>query len=123
MLLYLDESLVAQIFTVLRRLACRGSWIGLDVTSVDTLASPLMRPFLNKLKHLGCAPWQFGSNDPEAFLAAHGWDANAVVFGAPEASYGRWPYPYVPRGTPAMARAFLTQGWRNGREGVWRESR
>ena len=116
-LLYLDESVVTQIFTVLRRLACRGSWIGLDVTSVDTLASPMMTPFLNKLKHLGCAPWQFGINDPETFLAAHGWEATAVVFGAPEASYGRWPYQYVPRGTPSIARAFLTQGWRSGNGG------
>jgi methyltransferase (TIGR00027 family) len=121
--LYLDESAVEQIFTALRGLASAGSWIGLDVISADTLGSAMMTPYLNKLNQLGRAPWRFGLNDPETLLAAHGWEATALVFGAPEASYGRWPYPYVPRGTPTIHRAFLIQGWMGGKEGVWRGSR
>ena len=104
----------------MRGLACAGSWIGFDVTSAGLLASAMMAPYLNKLKQLGRAPWRFGINDPEAFLAAHGWDATAVVFGAPEASYGRWLCPYALR---SIARAFLAQGWMRGEEGVCRDSR
>jgi methyltransferase (TIGR00027 family) len=108
-LVYLDPATVERFFRDLRKIACAGSWLGAGFVSADTIASPFMKPFLEKLTVLGYPEWRFGVRDPEAFLAAHGWDAECVVAGDPEVSYGRWRYGYIPRTVPdrAIPRAYF----------------
>jgi hypothetical protein len=95
----------------LRELASSGSWLGMPLVGLDTIDSPFMRPLLEKYAQLGWPRWRFGVRDPEVFLAGHGWDASCVVAGAPEVSYGRWRYGYLPRTEPdrAVPRLYLAQ--------------
>jgi hypothetical protein len=51
--------------------------------------------------------WRFGTDDPEALLAGHGWQAEATQPGEEAASYGRWPYPVVPRGQREYPHSYL----------------
>jgi methyltransferase (TIGR00027 family) len=95
-----DAAAVERVFRELREIACAGSWLGVDFFSRDTIESPFMQPLFEKFAALGYSPSRFGVQNPEAFLAAHGWDARCVVLGAPEASYGRWRYGYTPRTVP-----------------------
>jgi hypothetical protein len=46
-------------------------------------------------------------DDPEAELAARGWQTTVTQPGDAEANYGRWPYPAIPRTMPAMPRHWL----------------
>jgi methyltransferase (TIGR00027 family) len=107
----LDPAAVARLFRELRQIACAGSWLGALLVGRDTIDSPFMKPFFEKRAELGWPPWRFGVRDPEAFLAEHGWEAECVVAGAPEVSYGRWRYGYVPRTRPdrAIPRVYLAQ--------------
>ena len=91
-------------------LAADGSWIGVGCVTEFTLASVFTQPFLRRLEAAGLPPWRFGVDEPEEWLSTYGWRANGVVVGAPEANYGRWPYAYIPRGTPGTPRGFLTVG-------------
>jgi len=115
-LLHLAAESVTNVLRVLRNAARRGSWIGLDVMSSMTVASPLMSAHLKRMAELGWPAWLFSSNEPEALMASHGWSATSVVAGSPQASYGRWPFGYAPRGTtaPGVTRAFFVEGWREG---------
>jgi methyltransferase (TIGR00027 family) len=99
-LVHFDAATVQRVFRALGKIACEGSWLGVDFFSVDTLESPFMQPLQEKLVALGFPPWRFGVRDPEAFLAEHGWSAQCTVLGAPDASYGRWRYGYTPRTVP-----------------------
>jgi methyltransferase (TIGR00027 family) len=100
----------------LSALASEGSWIGLALISDATFRADFMQPFLRKLATAGLPSLKFGIDDPEAWLAGYGWHASSVVAGKPDASYGRWPYGYIPRKTPAVPRGFFTTGWRTREE-------
>ena len=97
-------------------ISTKGCWIGFALPTEQTLHSTFMTPFLQRLEALGLPPWQFGADDPDAWLATHGWAATSVVAGAPEARYNRWPYAYIPRETPSIPRVFFTQAWLGGKE-------
>ena len=112
---YYEAEEADRLLRELTTLLSPGSWIGLALTSEETRRSVFMTPYLQKMEALGFPPWRFGVDDPEAWLATCGWQATSVVAGAPEASYGRWPYAYIPRETPAIPRAFFTQGRLGGR--------
>jgi methyltransferase (TIGR00027 family) len=103
---YLDESAVELLIAALAALARPGSWLGLDVVTPELLSSPYMTTLLEKLTQLGC-PWRFGTAEPEKLLARYGWEARAIMPGEPEANFGRWPYPALPRNTPGIPRSFL----------------
>jgi hypothetical protein len=62
--------------------------------SQDTLENPAEAPFFTFTASLGIR-WQFGTNDPAGFLAAHGWRAEVSSFGAVARRLGRWPPPGV----------------------------
>ena len=111
LLYYLDEAAVASMLDALRSIATPGSWFGLDVMNREVLTSPFMASYLNKLTELG-SPWKFGVADPEAFLASKGWQGTAVFPGEPEANYGRWVMPVVPRAIPGLPRTFLIRATR-----------
>jgi hypothetical protein len=70
-----------------------------------------MTAYLRRLTELG-SPWKFGVAEPEAYFAAKGWQANAVFPGEPEANYGRWIMPVVPRAIGGIPRTFLIRATR-----------
>ena len=113
---YLSKEGADRVLRDVTALASDGSWIGVSLVSDATLRSEFIRPFLQNLEAVGLPPWRFGADEPEAWLAPYGWDATSVVAGAPEASYGRWPYAYTPRERPGIPRAFLTVGWKRREE-------
>ncbi len=111
LLYYLDEPEVTSMFDALRGVSAPGSWLGVDAMNPEVLTSPFMATYLKKLTELG-APWKFGVSEPEAYLASKGWQASAVVPGEPEANYGRWIMPVVPRAIQGMPRTFLIRATR-----------
>jgi hypothetical protein len=56
------------------------------------------------------APWIGTMDDPQGFLAARGWQATLTPPGAPEANYGRWPYPVIPETMPGMPHLWFVIG-------------
>jgi methyltransferase (TIGR00027 family) len=111
LLYYLDEAAAMSLFDALRGISAPGSWLGVDAMNPEVLTSPFMATYLKKLAELGC-PWKFGIPDPEAFLASKGWQSDVVFPGEPEANYGRWILPVVPRTIPGMPRTFLIRATR-----------
>ena len=112
LLYYLDEPAVASMLDALRGISAPGSWLGLDVMNPEVLTSPFMATYMKKLAELG-SPWKFGVADPESYLAAKGWRASIVFPGEPEASFGRWMMPVVPRAIPGLPRTFLIRATRD----------
>jgi methyltransferase (TIGR00027 family) len=98
---------VERLLRCMAELAAPGSWLGTDILSEDFLRSPWMASYLERLRQIG-APWQFGTNQPEALLERCGWQAESVRQpGEPGASYDRWPWPVAPREVPGFPRSFL----------------
>jgi methyltransferase (TIGR00027 family) len=91
---YLTEDENARLLDVIARLAAPGSRLGFDIVSQDTLENPDEAPFFQFTASLGIR-WQFGTNDPAGFLAAHGWRADVRTFGDVARRFGRWPPPGV----------------------------
>ncbi len=92
---YLTRDQNAVLLDRLASLAARGSLLGMDMVSRDYLDNPAVAPFLELLATWGIR-WQFGTNDPAGFLAAHGWLAHVHSFDEVGRSFGRWPPPGVP---------------------------
>jgi methyltransferase (TIGR00027 family) len=111
LLMYLDEVSVTRLLAALRTIAAPGSWIGIDLVNTTMLTSPYTSGLMKALTQAGC-PCNFGVDDPQELLARHGWQATVVSAGDPEANYGRWPFPPVPRGLPGMPRSFFVTGLR-----------
>ena len=111
LLYYLAESEVTSLFDALSPIAATGSWIGLDAANLEVFTSPFMSTYLKKLEELGC-PWKFGMPDPERYMAQRGWQCTYVLPGEPEANYGRWVMPVIPRTMPGLPRTFLIRGLR-----------
>jgi methyltransferase (TIGR00027 family) len=85
---YLDETGVQRLLATVTSLAAPGSRFLLDVVDAAFLHSPYTLQFIEHQARAGMA-WRFGTDDPEALLAAHGWQATATVAGAEGASFGR----------------------------------
>jgi methyltransferase (TIGR00027 family) len=103
---YLDEPAGARVIATTAALAAPGSRLGADSVGRGFLESPHTRSYLQALEREN-APWRFGTDEPEAFLAAAGWNASAVRPGDDGISFGRWPFPMFPRGTPGAPQTFL----------------
>jgi O-methyltransferase involved in polyketide biosynthesis len=67
--------------------------------------------FLDKLAELGC-PWKSSIADPDTFMAERGWRSTPVFPGEPEAHYGRWLMPVIPRNMPGIPRMFFLRATR-----------
>ena len=91
---YLTEDENGRLLDQLGSLAAPGSRLGIDIMNRDALESPAMAPFYEFTASLGIR-WQFGTNDPAGFLAAHGWEAELNTFEAVARRLGRWPPPGV----------------------------
>ncbi|WP_316520016.1 class I SAM-dependent methyltransferase [Kitasatospora brasiliensis] len=104
---FLAESDVRRLLGAIRKLSAAGTVLLGDFASKFSLVNPLARPFLNALAEDG-APWRFGTDEPETFLAECGWQAREVRQpGDDGAEFGRWPYRVVPREVPGVPRSFL----------------
>ncbi len=99
---YLTEDHNSRLLDQLAALAPLGSELGIDMLSGDYLDNPAVRPFLERLRSLGI-PWQFGTNDPAAFLASHGWHAQVHDFDVVGRRLGRWPRQGVSEEVAARA--------------------
>jgi len=94
--MYLDEDENARLLDHLGALAAPASCLGIDMVSHDYLESPAVAPFFELARSRGVY-WRFGTNDPETFLAAHGWRAAVTDIFVVGRRFGRWPPPASPR--------------------------
>jgi hypothetical protein len=101
---YLTEEENARLLDDLASLAAPGSRLGIDIISQDHLESPASATFFESTSALRIL-WQFGTNDPTGFLAAHGWQAEVTDLDAFARRLGRWPPPDVPEDLAARADA------------------
>ena len=99
---YLTEGANARLLDDLASLAAPGSRLGVDIISQDHLESPAAAPFFKFTAAIGIL-WQFGTNNPVEFLAAHGWQAEVTDLDAFARRFGRWPLPDVPEDLAAHA--------------------
>jgi methyltransferase (TIGR00027 family) len=110
---YLDEAAALGVIAQISALATAGSRLATDIVGKSFLESPWTQPHLEAMKREN-APWQWGTDDPEGLLAAHGWQATAVRPGDEGANHGRWPYPPYPRGLKDLPNTYLVTAIRNG---------
>ena len=101
---YLTKDENARLLDLLASLAAPESRLGFDIVTQDTLENPAEAQFFKFAASLGIR-WQFGTNDPAGFLAAHGWQAEVSSFGAVARRLGRWPPPGVSEEAVARAAA------------------
>jgi methyltransferase (TIGR00027 family) len=101
---YLTEDENARLLDKLAPLAAPGSRLGIDMVSRDYLENPAAAAFFEFTVAQGIR-WQFGTNDPAGFLAAHGWQAAVNAFAAVAGRLGRWPPPGVSEEVAARALA------------------
>jgi methyltransferase (TIGR00027 family) len=106
LLMYLPPDAADSVVRSITALAADGSWIGLDAVNAEMLDSPYTTAYMKKLADLG-APWLFAIAEPEMYFARHGWKATVVLPGDPDANFGRWTFPVIPRGVPGLPRTYF----------------
>jgi methyltransferase (TIGR00027 family) len=94
-LFYLPNEHITRILEDVSKLATPGSWLSFDIINSHMLTSPLTRPWIEMQAGYG-APWIGYLDDPVAFMAGRGWQADLSQAGQPEANYGRWKGPVIP---------------------------
>ena len=105
LLMYLDPEAADGVIRGVMSIAAGDSWIGLDIVNQDMLQSPFTASYMKKLGELG-VPWKFSMSEPEMYFARHGWKATVVMPGDPEANFGRWTFPVIPRAVPGLPRTY-----------------
>src|SRR5262245_60822243 len=85
-LYYLAEQSVHDLLGQVSSVAAPGSRLGADLVSASFFTSPWMQPALRAMEERGM-PWRFGTDEPEALLAAYGWQAHARQPGEEGAHY------------------------------------
>lgn len=100
-LFYLANEHITRLLDQVTRLAAAQSWIGFDTINGEVLTSPYTKRWIEMQAHAG-APWIGTMDDPEALLAARGWQATLTQAGASDANYGRWVLPVYPVKMPKM---------------------
>jgi methyltransferase (TIGR00027 family) len=100
LLMYLTQAEAETAINAIMRLTPQGSWMGMDLLNSATLTSPWTQERIARLAQRGM-PWQFGIDDPHAWLAPLQWDAQVTTPEEVGRRLERWPYP--PR--PPMAKA------------------
>ena len=91
-LFYLDADAIDALLGRVSGLAAVGSVLGFDIPDRGVFTHPVTRPWIEMQAAAG-APWIGTIDDPEAYLAALGWEASLSQCGAADAHYGRWPLP------------------------------
>ncbi|MEU6537142.1 SAM-dependent methyltransferase [Streptomyces sp. NPDC047000] len=113
LLYYIPRDDAHRVLERVAALMAPGSRIAADIVNDSALTLPGMRPLLDVFAGWGC-PWVFGTAEPEALFAGHGFAVRAVQPGDPEADYGRWPDPVPPRAESGVRRVFFVHGTKNG---------
>ncbi|HEV7629241.1 MAG TPA: SAM-dependent methyltransferase [Streptomyces sp.] len=94
---FLTEEQAAGLLRSLASFSAPGSHIALDILGKGLLRNPFSKVFLDRLAADG-TPWIFGTDEPEEFLAANGWEVVCLMEpGQPGAGERRWPYQVQPR--------------------------
>jgi O-methyltransferase involved in polyketide biosynthesis len=115
---YLTEDENARLLDNLASLTAPGSRFGIDIVSRDFLENPAVVPFFELTAAHGIR-WQFGTNDPAGFLAAHVWQAEVSYFdvvardlgpGHRPGSQKRSPLALPPRAAATFITAECTAG-------------
>jgi methyltransferase (TIGR00027 family) len=107
LLFFLTEEQAGRLLETIAGAGPSDSRLVVDMTSAALLRHPMTQPFLRRLREDG-TPWQFGSDDPAAFLRTHGWVVEDLRQpGEPGAGEGRWPYPVAPLETRGVPRSWL----------------
>jgi O-methyltransferase involved in polyketide biosynthesis len=111
--MYLTPEDATHVVATVSQLACDGSWLGADLFNQATLSSPWTRERVERLANRGM-PWQFGVDDPRAWLAGWGWTAQVTLMEEAGRQYGRWPYPPPPPTIPPdqLPRTYLVTAQR-----------
>lgn len=109
LLMYLEPDAAENVVAGISSIAADGSWIGLDAVNKEMLDSPFTKAYMKKLADVG-APWHFAIPNPDIFFAHHGWQAKVSMPGEPDANFGRWPFPAMPRSMPGIPRSFFITG-------------
>jgi methyltransferase (TIGR00027 family) len=112
LLFYLTRAAVHGLLEKVGALTVTGSLLGLDVMNRGLFFSPVAWPMQVALAQRGAAG-RFGTNDPEALMARHGWEADVKQPGEEGANFGRWPRPMLPREVPGLPRSFLVRARRS----------
>jgi len=105
LLVYLAEEDVNTLLDRIGKVAAKGSWLGTDIVGTSLLKSDLMASMHTFMNKLG-APWGFSTDDPESLLEKHCWTPHCSCVGDPDANYGRWPFPPMPRDMPGVPRSY-----------------
>jgi len=100
-LFYLPNEAIVKLLGEVSGLAASGSWLGFDTVNQAALTSPYTKAWIDMQAQMG-APWIGTMEDPEGFLASHGWTAVLTQAGQPEANHGRWKLPVIPTKTENM---------------------
>lgn len=111
LLYYLPEADIERLLARVAALSAPGSRIAADMVNEAALTLPQMKGLLDVFARWGC-PWVSGTDEPEALFARHGYAAEAVQPGEPQASYGRWPDPVPERHVKDVRRVFFVHGQR-----------
>lgn len=106
LLMYLEESVVHDLFFKINTLSSSKSMMLFDVLGNSLLKAPYMVPQLNFLKKLG-APWLFGTDHPEKILEKIDWECELTQPG--EVCPARWLFPIVPLHIPNVPRSFFVE--------------
>jgi len=105
-LFYLPNETIYHLLEAVFSLAAPGSWLGFDIINSVMLTSPITSQWVVMQAQAG-APWIGTLDDPISFLAQRGWEAALTQAGAPDAHYGRWPFPVIPPTMPTMPHNWL----------------
>ena len=107
LMFFLTEEQVSLLLKRCLHNSAEGSQLIVDMTSMSLLKSPASKLFLATLKKDGI-PWQFGTDEPEAFLLNNGWKVNLIKEpGEVEIGSQRWPYPVYSREVKGVSRSWL----------------
>ncbi|MFD0688213.1 class I SAM-dependent methyltransferase [Actinomadura fibrosa] len=107
LLFYLAEDDARALLARLADLSVPGGVLAGDLLSHQSMVSEFAREGLRRLAEDGC-PWRWGTDRPEDVLAECGWTVREVkVPGEEGASFGRWPWPPLPRDQQGFPMNFL----------------
>ncbi|MES9538300.1 SAM-dependent methyltransferase [Actinomadura sp. NPDC000600] len=107
LLFYLAERDARTLLERLASLSAPGSVLAGDLIAHQSMISEFTKEGLARLRADGC-PWLWGTDRPEEFLDSCGWPASEVRLpGEDGASFGRWPWPPLPRDTLGFPMNYL----------------